>query len=65
VRETIVEALGHRLTLTEGIRNMLCGSADALDAVLCALAAIAVTENRLAYPPAPQSEREGWIAVHV
>ena len=39
-------------------------SADALDAVLCAFAAVAVTEDRLAVQPPPDAGAEGWIAVH-
>ena len=41
----------------------LC-NADALDAVICALAAVAVTDNAVAFNPGLASEIEGWIAVH-
>jgi hypothetical protein len=44
----------------------LCTHAHASDSVLCAFAAMAVTENRLACP-VPEGEiarTEGWIAVH-
>lgn len=41
----------------------LC-NADALDAVICALAAVAVKDNAVAFNPAAASKIEGWIAVH-
>ena len=37
---------------------------DALDAVLCCFAGIAVTEARLARPRGDGGNGEGWIAVH-
>ena len=39
-------------------------SADALDAVICAFAAIAVTDGRLLHSPEPIAQEEGWIAIH-
>jgi hypothetical protein len=39
-------------------------NADALDAVICALAAVAVTDGAVAFSPTPASKIEGWIAVH-
>jgi hypothetical protein len=39
-------------------------SADALDAVICGFAAIAVTRGTIAVPPMPIAIDEGWIAIH-
>jgi hypothetical protein len=64
-RRRIVAALSRCIDLG-GYGESLEASADAIDAVLCAFAAIAVTERRLACP-VPEGEiarTEGWIAVH-
>lgn len=45
-------------------RNTLEGNADALDAVLCAFSARAVTEKALSVEPLTTTSPEGWIAVH-
>lgn len=63
VRERIVAALATRLELGSW-REAMIGDADALDAVLCAFAAIAVTDDRLAAAPPELTRDEGWIAVH-
>lgn len=65
-RATIVAALADRrkLAFTPSQRRSLRASADALDSVLCALAARAVMTGELAHPPAAAAMREGWIAVH-
>ena len=54
---------GRRITLGphEGVVR---ADADALDAVLCAFAAIAVTEDRLGVALPADDQDEGWIAVH-
>lgn len=62
-RGAIVEHLKTRLHLGRFEPEMR-GSADALDAVLCAFAAMAVTEGRLLDEPGEASQKEGWIAVH-
>ena len=64
VRKRIVAGLRNRIDLgrTAGV---LKGSPDALDAVLCAFAAIAVSEGRLWDTPIrPSADLEGWIPVH-
>lgn len=61
-RTTIINALGTRLRLGAWT-NTLRGSADALDAVICAFAAIAVSRLR----PVPNTSSactEGCIAIH-
>lgn len=65
-RKTIVAALRERrnLSLTPEQIRVLHASADALDSVLCALAARAVSDDALACPPDPAARCEGWIAVH-
>jgi predicted nuclease with RNAse H fold len=65
-RGTIIEALRKRMQLTVPARftPLLERSADALDSVICALAARAVSSGDLAEPPGPTSGAEGWIAVH-
>ena len=64
MRNTILGGLRNRIELGQFEREMLC-SADALDAVLCAFAAIAVSTDNLATEPDPEcSKLEGWIAIH-
>ncbi len=43
---------------------VLLASADALDAVICTFAGMAVFTNSLALPPSGAFHAEGWIAVH-
>jgi len=64
VRDQILTAVGQRLDLPERIVAAAAGCADALDAILCAFAAIAVTVEKVAHRFEPTSEMEGWIAVH-
>ena len=40
-------------------------SADALDSLLCAFAAVAVGETRICSEPTAIARQEGWIAVHI
>lgn len=68
-RPVIIAALRDRLDVND-FAPVLERSRDALDAVLCAFAAIAVTRGRI--PPGeveargktPEATEEGWIAVH-
>jgi hypothetical protein len=62
-RRAILEGLRDRVTTT-GHDDVLLGSADALDAVVCAFAGRAVRNDGLARPPAGSAGAEGWIAVH-
>jgi hypothetical protein len=64
-RQQIVAALlARRLALTPSQRGALIASADALDSVLCALAARAVLTESLASAPEAAAKHEGWIVVH-
>lgn len=63
-RHGILEALASRLSIPSGLEQQMLASADALDAVVCAFAAIAVTAGCVACPPGPEARLEGWIAVH-
>ncbi|MBI5198256.1 MAG: DUF429 domain-containing protein [Nitrospirae bacterium] len=67
IRSRILKALCSyaQLHIPDEFQLLLQESADALDAVLCVYSAVAVTENRLAYPPQyPVAVSEGWISVH-
>lgn len=63
-REKIVSGLEERRLSAGVFKAVLLSSADALDSVLCALAAKAVSDARLLNPPALVDD-EGAIAVHV
>ncbi len=63
-RQRIVVALRERLEIGAQDCSVLLDSADALDAVLCAFAGIAVKGQALARHPQSQHCPEGWIAVH-
>lgn len=65
VRACIVQRLEQErgVTIPGNFWNQLLASADAVDALLCAFAAAAVTEARLPSPPDPAAKSEGWIAV--
>lgn len=66
IRQEIIERLEQfrELSIPQNFRNQMLASADALDAVLCAFASIAVTEQNLAVDPeAAIHSLEGWIAV--
>jgi len=61
-RQRIAEAV-NRFVRLGNFRGEVEESADALDAVLCAIAAIAVSTGRLASEPEAVAELEGWIPV--
>lgn len=62
-RRTIEAALAPRVD-PGFFAPVLRGSADALDAVLAAFGAVALTDGQLADPPGRLAAKEGWIAVH-
>jgi len=63
-RTTILAGIAQRIALG-GFQSIVAGSADALDAVVAAFAAVAVTRNALGHPVASvPAMSEGWIAVH-
>jgi hypothetical protein len=62
-RKSIVDALARRLHIPPEHYRLMFHSADALDAVLAAFAAVAVCRNCVGVPP-PNEKEEGWIAVH-
>jgi len=63
VRSTIIDALAKRMRLGS-FRPTLLASADALDAVVCAFAAMAVSGPKVSIPNCPTVATEGWVAVH-
>ena len=65
-RRVIIDGLAGRtgLTMPDALRRTLRASADALDSVVCALAARALAASALAVPPDEASAVEGWIVVH-
>lgn len=62
-RKSIADAFARRLHIPPEHYRLMLHSADALDAVLAAFAAVAVCRNRVGVPP-PNEKEEGWIAVH-
>jgi hypothetical protein len=62
-RGAIIDALAARLRL-ETLRPKLRGTTDALDAVICAFAAVAVSTPNISLPVAATVATEGWVAVH-
>jgi predicted nuclease with RNAse H fold len=64
IREEIVDAVVKRVKVSLDFIKKMRESADALDAVVCSFAAIAVTRNQVAFPPQyPEAHAEGWISV--
>jgi predicted nuclease with RNAse H fold len=63
-RLSILDDLDRRLTIPKHLRAKATASADALDAILCAFAAIAVIDGQIACPLPDNTHDEGWIAVH-
>ena len=64
IRSCILEAIAARIEIPDPWYSHCQRSADALDAVLCLFAAVAVADNiaPIRYPVV--AEHEGWIAVH-
>ncbi len=62
VRGEIVEHLAERMTLPSGLRTLMAGSPDALDAVIALFGAAWADRTDENLPAA--AEQEGWIAVH-
>jgi len=63
-RVQVIDALAEHLVIGEASHELMCASADALDAVVCAFGAVAVTRGALLDRPGPEARAEGWIAVH-
>ena len=63
-RREIVDFLSKHVALSIEQRQKMENSADALDAVICAFAAIAVTTGCEFKPPVSPPKEEGLIAVH-
>ncbi|MGA8076683.1 MAG: DUF429 domain-containing protein, partial [Xanthobacteraceae bacterium] len=61
-RKELVSLLSRKIQIPNNFQEIMRRSADALDAVLCAFAAIAVTGNRIVQTPT--LSEEGQIAVH-
>jgi hypothetical protein len=53
-----------RLVAAQQYLDLMIGSADPLDAVICVYAAKAASEDVVLHQPSPVSALEGWIAVH-
>jgi hypothetical protein len=53
-----------RLAASDDQQKTMIASADALDSVICALAARGVATNALAVAPDASAAHEGWIAIH-
>jgi Protein of unknown function (DUF429) len=63
-RRLIVKDIAARVAIAPHLKALLLKSADALDSVLCALAARALSTDALAEPAGAASATEGWIVVH-
>lgn len=63
-RQSIISDLTTRIHIPPDFMVMMLASADALDAVVCAFAAIAVTDGRIRHSPEPIAKEEGWISIH-
>ena len=63
-RHDILKTLTSRLSIPSDLEQHMLASADALDAVVCAFAAIAVTRGQVAQPPGSEASLEGWISIH-
>lgn len=62
-RQTILLALAERVQVGSH-RATLGAEADALDALLAAFGAVAITRGTLVSAPQPEADLEGWICVH-
>jgi len=63
-REAVLARIGDRVSVPEPYFERARSNADALDAILCAFAAMAVAEGQLACSLPDDTQDEGWIAVH-
>ena len=65
-RREIIDALKVRLCLQldEETEDRLARYPDALDSLVCSIAAIGAGLSRLSDPPVPDADAEGWIAVY-
>ena len=63
-RARIAEAIGRRIACTDEQLAIMRASPDALDAILCCFAGMAVRGGRLAVARGDGGNGEGWIAVH-
>jgi len=61
-RQQIIEVIEEFVSLGR-YKSMMLESADALDAVICCFAAMAVTSSDLVNSPKDNERAEGWIAV--
>jgi len=57
----VLDSLG--IVVTSTLQTQLDGSGDALDAVICAFAAIAAASGGHCPPDPEAAEKEGWISV--
>jgi len=65
IRKSLVDSLSEKIEIPEIALEKMKRSADALDAVVCAFAAIAVSTGRVApMPSSTEPDDEGQIAVH-
>jgi hypothetical protein len=62
-RRTILDGIAGRVQLGPWVPTLL-GSADALDAVVCSFAAVAVSTSKVSAPTSAAALTEGWVAVH-
>lgn len=63
-RECVVSYLAKRLRISEKHARVMTENADALDAVICVFAALAVTNDSIGHQPGDSASKEGWICVH-
>jgi hypothetical protein len=63
-RERIADFLDGKLRLSKFQLSKIKASADALDAVVAAMAGVAVSTNRVLPMPSSSFGAEGWIAIH-
>ena len=63
-RQQITDFLSRRIKIDPAMRKSMEDSADALDAVICAVAGIAVTYGQVLQPSTVPPAAEGLIAVH-
>jgi len=64
-RQEIFSRLANRVRIDNNFKNLILSSADALDSVICAFAAIAASQGPIASEPEwAAAKTEGWISVH-